>query len=67
IGTECQTPAIFAAEWARRFFDQFLEGQPVGALFLDLRREFYQQHNNILGLLYALYCDGDTRIVPASA
>ncbi len=67
IGTECQTPAIFAAEWARRFFDSFLEGKSVGDVFLELRREFYEKHNNLLGLLYALYCDGDTRLVSAAA
>ncbi len=64
IGTECETPALFAAEWARRFFDRFLAGGSLGQIFLDLRREFYDRHNNLLGLLYALYVDGDTQIVP---
>jgi hypothetical protein len=64
IGTECETPALFAAEWAMRFFDRFLAGEPLGQVFLDLRREFYTDHNNLLGLLYALYVDGDTQIVP---
>ncbi len=64
IGTECETPALFAAEWAKRFFDHFLTGKSLGLAFLDLRREFYHQHNNLMGLLYALYCDGDTQIVP---
>jgi hypothetical protein len=64
IGTECETPALFAAEWAKRFFKHFLGGAPLGQAFLDLRREFYSQHNNLLGLLYALYCDGDTQIIP---
>jgi len=65
IGTECETPALFAAEWARCFFDRFLAGEPLGQVFLDLRREFYYEHNNLLGLLYALYVDGDTHIAPA--
>ncbi len=65
IGTECLTPALFAAEWAERFFDQFLKGKPVGEIFLDLRRTFYKEHNNLLGLLYALYCDGDTQLIAA--
>ncbi len=65
VGTECETPALFAAEWARCFFDQFLAGEPLGQIFLNLRQEFYHEHNNLLGLLYALYVDGDTRIVPA--
>ncbi len=64
IGAECETPALFAAEWARRFFDQFLAGESLGQVFLDLRREFYYEHHNLLGLLYALYADGDTQIVP---
>ncbi|GAB4542673.1 MAG: hypothetical protein Kow0063_35010 [Anaerolineae bacterium] len=64
IGTECETPALFAAEWARRFFLHFLTGKSLGQAFLDLRREFYYQHNNLMGLLYALYCDGDTQVVP---
>ncbi|CAN5543657.1 hypothetical protein BH24GEM3_BH24GEM3_06320 [soil metagenome] len=64
IGTECATPALFATEWARRFFDHFLGSQSLGQLFLDLRREFYYRHHNLLGLLYALYCDADTQIVP---
>ena len=64
IGTECETPALFAAEWAQRFFDHFLTGKSLGQAFLDLRREFYYKHNNLMGLLYALYCDGDTQVVP---
>jgi hypothetical protein len=64
IGTECETPALFAAEWAQRFFDHFLAGKSLGQAFLDLRREFYHEHNNLMGLLYALYCDGDTQIAP---
>jgi hypothetical protein len=65
LGAECEVPALFAAEWARRFFNRFLPGrQPLGRLFLELRREFLDEHNNLLGLLYALYCDGDTQITP---
>ena len=65
IGTQCKTPALFAAEWAGRFFDRFLEGAELGDVFLDLRREFLTEHGNPLGLLYAVHCDGDTRIEPA--
>jgi hypothetical protein len=64
IGTECETPALFAREWAKRFFNRFLGGMPLGQVFLELRREFFFQHNNVMGLLYAVYCDGDTRVVP---
>ena len=65
IGTECRTPALFAAAWARRFFGEFLaSGKSVGEIFLELRQEFLEQHNNLLGILYALYCDGDLRLEP---
>jgi len=64
IGTECEVPALFAAEWAKRFFNKFLSGTPLGQTFLELRQEFLNEHNNLLGLLYTLYCDGDTQIVP---
>jgi hypothetical protein len=57
-------PAVFATEWALRFFPRFLGGEPLGALFLGLRREFCTKHNNPLGLLYAVYCSADTRIQP---
>jgi hypothetical protein len=65
VGTECQTPAIFATEWAMRFFPRFLAGEALGELFLALRREFRERHGNPLGLLYNVYCDGDTRVQPA--
>ncbi len=64
IGTECKIPAVFASEWANRFFTRFLPGKSLGELFLELRREFYYKHHNLLGLAYALYCDGDTQIFP---
>lgn len=64
IGTECPTPIVFAAEFAKRFFARFLNGETLGETLLALRREFLEQHNNVLGLLYALYCDGDTRVRP---
>ncbi|HKQ99998.1 MAG TPA: CHAT domain-containing protein, partial [Pyrinomonadaceae bacterium] len=64
IGTECKIPAVFASEWARRFFARFLPGKSLGELFLELRREFFFDHKNLLGLAYALYCDGDTQINP---
>lgn len=67
VGTECKTPALFAVAWAQRFFDRFLDGAPLGEIFLDLRREFLEDHGNPLGLMYAVHCDGDTQIRPALA
>ncbi len=65
VGTECKTPAVFATEWATRFFPRLLAGEAIGELFLALRREFMEQDRNPLGLIYAVYCDADTRIDPA--
>ena len=65
VGTECKTPALFAAVWAERFFERFLDGETLGDTFLALRREFLEQHGNPLGLMYAVHCDGDTQIQPA--
>jgi len=65
VGTECKMPALFATEWALRFFPEFLGGAPLGEVFLELRRELWQEHGNPLGLLYAVYCDGDTQVAPA--
>jgi hypothetical protein len=64
IGTECPVPALFAADWAKNFFDRFLKGQSLGQVFLDLRREYFFNRNNILGLLYAVYCNADTEVTP---
>jgi len=64
VGTECKTPAVFASEWALRFFPRFLDGEPLGDIFLELRREFHAKHGNPLGLLYSVYCNADTRIQP---
>jgi hypothetical protein len=67
IGTECKIPALFAAEWATSFFDQFLDGASLGEVFLRMRRDFFQQHGNPLGLIYGIHCDGDTRVHPATS
>jgi hypothetical protein len=64
VGTECKTPAVFASAWALQFFPLFLDGKPLGDIFLELRREFHTKHGNPLGLLYNVYCDADTRIQP---
>ncbi|MEO8367128.1 MAG: CHAT domain-containing protein, partial [Pseudoxanthomonas sp.] len=63
IGTECKMPALFAAEWARLFFDELLAGKPLGQTFLDLRRRFVIDHGNPLGLLYGLHSNADVQLV----
>ena len=64
MGTLCPVPALFASEWAMRFFKRFLAGEPIGQAVLSLRREFLERHHNVLGLIYSLYCNADTRVAP---
>ncbi|MFF6803976.1 CHAT domain-containing protein [Streptomyces sp. NPDC012616] len=67
LGTEADTPAPFAAAWATAFFDRFLSGEPMGEAVRATREHFAVGHRNPLGLLYALYCNGDTVLHPALA
>lgn len=63
IGTEADTPAHFAAEFAQKLIERFSSGQePLGTTFSALRRWYWDTHNNVLGLLYALYCDASIRV-----
>jgi hypothetical protein len=64
IGTECKVPALFASEWAKRFFDEFLGGSPIGETVLKLRNELFAKSGNPLGLLYGVHCNADTQIHP---
>jgi hypothetical protein len=64
IGTECDTPAIFAAAWAREFFTEFLNGRELGDVMLTLRQRFLEERKNVMGLLYAVHCNGNTRVDP---
>ena len=67
IGTECKMPVLFGAAWAESFFDDFLQGMTLGELVLMKRRDFYLNHNNLLGLLYGVHCNIDTQLVQAEA
>jgi hypothetical protein len=60
LGTEVDTPALFAAEFAQDFLKRFVAGgQPLGDLLLAMRREYLDGKNNVMGLVYALYSSGD--------
>ncbi len=59
LGTEVETPAYFAAEFARFFLERFTAGgEPLGELLLSLRRSYAEDKRNVMGLLYALYSSG---------
>ncbi|MDX2525152.1 CHAT domain-containing protein [Streptomyces europaeiscabiei] len=65
LGTEADTPASFAAAWATSFFDRLLAGERMGEAVRATREHFAFTRRNPLGLLYALYCNGDTVLAPA--
>jgi hypothetical protein len=67
LGTEADTPAPFAAAWAIAFFDRLLAGERMAEAVRATREDFATTHRNPLGLLYALYCNGDTVLRPAIA
>jgi hypothetical protein len=63
IGTEVETPALFAAEFAKEFLKRFVAGgAPLGDLLRDMRCEYVDQKNNVMGLVYALYSSGDVTV-----
>jgi hypothetical protein len=60
IGTEVDTPALFASEFAQQFLTRFVAGgQRLGDLLLDMRREYLLNKNNVMGLVYALHSSGE--------
>ncbi|MFF1608803.1 CHAT domain-containing protein [Amycolatopsis sp. NPDC058278] len=65
IGTEVEIPAVFAAAWATEFFQDLLDGVPVADAAFRVTRHFVDRHHNLLGLAYALHCNGRSRIAPA--
>lgn len=67
MGTECNVPALFAADWAREFFKMFLNGRSLGEVVYKLRKKYLDEQANPLGLLYAVYCDPNTQIKPGLA
>jgi len=67
LGTEVETPALFAAEFAKEFMRRFTAGGcTIGELLRDMRVEYAEQKNNIMGLVYALYSSGEVCIQRAS-
>lgn len=65
IGTEADIPAVLAVTWASEFFERLLDGVPLAAAAFDLNRDLVRRYRNLLGLVYALHCDGRNLIWPA--
>jgi hypothetical protein len=63
LGPQIDLPAVFAAEWAHQFFEEFFKGKrKIGIIIRDLTRVFCDQGRNPLGLIYSLYCGLDTHL-----
>jgi hypothetical protein len=65
IGTEADVPPVFAAAWAQEFFARVLDGVPLADAAFELARDLVERHRNLLGLVYALHCDGRSVVQPA--
>jgi hypothetical protein len=65
IGPNIEIPTVFARDFAKKFFKQFFRGGSdcnLGSVLLALRREFFDKHENPLGLVYLLYRGADIHI-----
>lgn len=68
IGTECDTPIYFGAAFGAALLRAVVrERLSVGAALRAARRAFFEQQQNPLGLLYALYGSADLRVQDAQA
>ena len=66
LGPQIDVPAIFATEYATRLFDHFLRPETrLGDVVQQLTRDFIDDHQNPLGLIFSLYRGLDTRLVEA--
>jgi hypothetical protein len=54
--------AIFASKFGMGFFERLLKRQPAGKIVVDLRKEFLNAHNNLLGLYYVGYFSSNLRL-----
>jgi hypothetical protein len=62
IGTEVKAPQRLAHDIALRFWNDFTSGQPIGEILWHIRRDYLDQHNNILAFNYSLYCLSEVRL-----
>jgi hypothetical protein len=66
IATACPVPDVFAAAFARVFYEFFLKQRlSIGEALRQSRLHFLQEHNNPLGLAYGLYTPAHYRLEQA--
>jgi hypothetical protein len=62
IGAEVKVPQLLAHDFALEFLRAFAAGQPAGQILWALRRQYLEQHHNILAFSYSLYGLGEVRL-----
>jgi hypothetical protein len=68
IATACPVPDLFAAAFAKVFYNFFIgEKMMIGKALYKTRRYFLEEYNNPLGLAYGLYSSPYYRIAQAPA
>lgn len=65
IGTEADIPPVLGAAWAQQFFARVLDGVPLADAVFEVTRDLARRDRNLLGLAYALHCDGRSLVWPA--
>jgi hypothetical protein len=63
VGTEINIGDLPAAEFARRFYEELLEGKPLGEAVVRARGRLLAEYGSPLGLLYVLYGEPGLKIV----
>lgn len=63
LATELHVPDWFAAAFTEELYKHFLSGKPIGKALLATRCYFWEEHQNPLGLAYALYSSPSIQIV----
>jgi hypothetical protein len=68
IATACPMPDVFAAAFAKVFYDFFIgKKMLIGRALCETRRYFLEKYNNPLGLAYGLYSPHDYQIAQIPA
>ena len=58
-------PGARLLEAVGQFFSRVLDGVPPADAAFELARDLVQRDRNLLGLVYALHCDGRSLVRPA--
>ncbi|MFI6043606.1 hypothetical protein ACIA8C_18375 [Nocardia sp. NPDC051321] len=65
VGPQLNLPPVFAAEYSRQLFTEFLRPETkLGDLMQNLAQKFIDVHKNPLGLMFALYRGIDVHLWP---